>query len=302
MRCLRLPFTFEPGRLAADLALVQAGEWIPHQQRMHYDGRWSGAPLRSIAGAADNLLVDAREGQEFADTPLLARCVYFREVLGTFRCPVLAARLLRLHAGSSIAEHVDRALDFEDGEVRLHVPIVTSDEVRFYLDGMRLVMAPGECWYTNVNLPHSVENRGTTDRIHLVIDCVVDDWLRDIFATAPRTPRDHHVARIELPPGLPLGQVFADMNTVTARLQRPGRPVTFRVEGSELQVSWTGAHTWQARLRLAPAGHGVVDGGWTIQLESSPDPERTHTEDIDALCRGMQAAWPDTRIAAEAPA
>jgi hypothetical protein len=44
------------------------------------------------------------------------------------------------------------------------------------------VMEAGECWYVNVDLPHRVNNRGTTERIHLVIDCVVDEWLRDQFA------------------------------------------------------------------------------------------------------------------------
>jgi hypothetical protein len=38
-------------------------------------------------------------------------------------------------------------------------------------------MKEGECWYLNFNLPHRVKNSGTADRIHLVIDCVVNDWL-----------------------------------------------------------------------------------------------------------------------------
>jgi hypothetical protein len=33
----------------------------------------------------------------------------------------------------------------------------------------------------NVNLLHSVSNKGNTDRIHLVIDCVVNDWLGEWF-------------------------------------------------------------------------------------------------------------------------
>ena len=45
-------------------------------------------------------------------------------------------------------------------------------------------MAEGECWYVNVNLKHWVENQSATDRIHLVIDCVVDDWLAGCFSAA----------------------------------------------------------------------------------------------------------------------
>ena len=35
--------------------------------------------------------------------------------------------------------------------------------------------------------PHSVTNHGATDRIHLVFDCVVNDWLRDMLHAAAQT-------------------------------------------------------------------------------------------------------------------
>ena len=52
------------------------------------------------------------------------------------------------------------------------------------LGGRRVVMNEGECAGDNdFNLPHSVANHyGATDRVHLVIDCVLNDWLRALFA------------------------------------------------------------------------------------------------------------------------
>jgi hypothetical protein len=97
-------------------------------------------------------------------------------------CPIRSVRLLRLAPGAVIREHRDAGLRYEQGEARLHIPIATNAAVEFVLDGDRHVMEAGECWYVNVDLPHRVNNRGTTERIHLVIDCVVDDWLRDHFA------------------------------------------------------------------------------------------------------------------------
>ena len=44
-------------------------------------------------------------------------------------------------------------------------------------------MSEGECWYANFNLPHFVSNEGKTDRIHLVIDCLRNDWSDQLFAT-----------------------------------------------------------------------------------------------------------------------
>jgi hypothetical protein len=38
-------------------------------------------------------------------------------------------------------------------------------------------MAPGSAWYLRLADPHRVVNRGTSDRVHLVIDAVVNDWM-----------------------------------------------------------------------------------------------------------------------------
>jgi hypothetical protein len=56
--------------------------------------------------------------------------------------------------------------------------------VDFIVDGRRVVMGPGECWYNNFNLPHSVTNRGTRDRIHLTIDLGVTGWFAELMQRA----------------------------------------------------------------------------------------------------------------------
>src|SRR5205814_2109461 len=35
--------------------------------------------------------------------------------------------------------------------------------------------------YINANLPHHLANKGTSNRMHLVVDCTVNNWLRDFF-------------------------------------------------------------------------------------------------------------------------
>lgn len=181
---LKLPFEFEPALLQADLGRILAAEFVPHFNAAYYRGDWSAVPLRSIGGQAGQIYPDPTVKQGYADTPLLARCPYLREVLGALRCPQQAVRLLRLKAGSEIREHRDHELGFEDGEVRLHIPIITNPEVEFVLNQARVIMNEGECWYLNVNEPHRVANRGAADRIHLVVDCVLNDWLRDVLLAA----------------------------------------------------------------------------------------------------------------------
>ena len=98
-----------------------------------------------------------------------------------FQCPLEAVRLLRLGPHARIREHRDIDLGYEFGEIRIHIPVTSNPEVAFYLDGERVDMKPGEAWYMELNLPHRVENAGTGDRVHLVVDCLLNDWLREML-------------------------------------------------------------------------------------------------------------------------
>ncbi|MBC8009521.1 MAG: aspartyl/asparaginyl beta-hydroxylase domain-containing protein, partial [Burkholderiales bacterium] len=174
---LRLPVTFDVGLLQADLAGIFAKEFIPHFNTRYYEGDWSVVALRSIGGRADQIYPDPTRN-DFLDTSLMARCPYVSEVVDYFRCPKLAVRFLRVRPRSVVKEHRDHMLSFEDGEVRLHIPITTNPEVRFVVAGKRVIMGEGECWYNDFTELHSVHNDGDGDRVHLTIDCVLNDWLR----------------------------------------------------------------------------------------------------------------------------
>jgi aspartyl/asparaginyl beta-hydroxylase (cupin superfamily) len=138
--------------------------------------------------------------QSVADTAILERCPQLTNVLAGFKCPVKSARLLRLAAGSVIREHRDYNLGYEDGEVRLHIPVFTNGDVEFFLEGERLDLKEGECWYLNFNLPHRVVNRGTTDRIHLVLDCVLNDWLQSLILSGASTMQSIAETASDVPP------------------------------------------------------------------------------------------------------
>lgn len=185
---LKLPFLFDAARMQAEVAGLTDAEWTPHYNERDYEGEWTGVALRSSGGRDGWLFPRPPGGAPYANTPSLARRPYLREVLATFQCPMENARLLRLHAGSSILEHTDHALGYQDGLARLHVPIFTNPDVTFFLDGEPVPMRAGECWYLDFNRPHRVDNRSTEHRVHLVIDCVVDDWLTGVFADAGFVP------------------------------------------------------------------------------------------------------------------
>jgi hypothetical protein len=185
---LRLPLTFDPDLLARDLDRLSSRQWTRHYIRDNYDGDWSILPLRSRAGETHPvrmILADPGAGS-FVDTPLLQGCDYFREVLARFECPLRVVRLMRLTPGSRIKEHTDVDLAFEDGKVRIHIPVTTSDRVEFYLNQSRVVLAAGSTWYLRLSDPHSVVNNGAADRVHLVIDAEVNEWVEALFESAVR--------------------------------------------------------------------------------------------------------------------
>ncbi|MFA5966339.1 MAG: aspartyl/asparaginyl beta-hydroxylase domain-containing protein [Sphingomonas sp.] len=185
---VRLPFTFDVARLRADLDRLLRHDWTEHFVRQNYDGMWDVLPLRSKLGATHPIMMIYSDSTatEFVDGPMLAEAPYIREVLAAFRSPLRSVRLMRLTPGSLIKEHDDLDLAAELGTARIHVPITTNPQVEFMVNRAPVTMAPGETWYLRLSDPHSVANRGTTDRVHLVIDTVADDWLLGLLGEAAK--------------------------------------------------------------------------------------------------------------------
>ena len=181
IKYLKLPFLFDAGLLQQEVNALSASQWLPHYQVKHYEGTWTAIPLRSIGGKADDVIISPADNPQYLDTIFLESCPYLQKVLQTFQCPLQAVRLLKLNAGSSIKEHRDAELNFESGEIRLHIPVLTDPGVEFILDKERLTLQEGECWYMNFNLPHAINNNSAVNRVHLVIDALVNDWVKEIF-------------------------------------------------------------------------------------------------------------------------
>jgi len=90
--------------------------------------------------------------------------------------------------GGELSRHTDQVDPDSGGSIgklaRLHFPIVTNDKVEFTVwepNGNKKVvnMKVGECWFLDTRKPHMVINNGDERRIHLVIDVVVNENLRE---------------------------------------------------------------------------------------------------------------------------
>ena len=179
---LKLPYELDTARLQHDLETCLSLSWKQHFNRNDYSGDWSGIALRSSSGNETDIL--SHPGSAFKDTALLDACPYFREIAAMLHCEKETIRLLRLAPGSEIKEHRDRGAGYQFGNFRLHIVICTHENVSFRVDGADVPMKNGECWYADFDRPHSVVNKSNQDRVHLVLDCIRNEWSDELFAKA----------------------------------------------------------------------------------------------------------------------
>jgi hypothetical protein len=181
---------YDVGRMKTDLEVaLQMG--VQHMNRGDYhDGGWRAVPLYAVDGRTDaQALRWAGWDAHYDKTEILRQCPYLEEIVDGFKCPKERVRLLRLEPGKNINTHPDLGDGWAMGKVRLHIPIITHDEVYFYVDEQRVIMNPGELWYCDFTHPHRVHNRSDIARVHMVLDLKVNDWLRDFFPPEPMGER-----------------------------------------------------------------------------------------------------------------
>uniref|UniRef100_UPI0025D9C42A aspartyl/asparaginyl beta-hydroxylase domain-containing protein n=1 Tax=uncultured Mucilaginibacter sp. TaxID=797541 RepID=UPI0025D9C42A len=177
VRYAKLSLSFDVKGVQTEISALN-NVWQPHINKYHYSGSWTVLALRSPGGDHTNNIPELMGKHcEYGDNIYMDSFPSVKELLSTIECPLMSVRFLNLQAGGKIKEHTDNELAFEKGEARLHFPIFTNPAVEFYCEGERIFLQEGECWYLNANLPHNVSNLSDKDRIHLVVDCKVNDWL-----------------------------------------------------------------------------------------------------------------------------
>jgi hypothetical protein len=146
---------------------------IAHCIRQNYEGDWSVIPLRSPAGERVRVRRDAlsRTLPVFPPGP---RFVSLSAAGGSPDAPDPGFD----HQGA----HRPRSQLRERHGGHPH-PIATNDAGKFQLN-RSVVLEGGSAWYLRLSDPHSVANRGSTDRVHMVFDANVNDWVKALFESA----------------------------------------------------------------------------------------------------------------------
>ena len=172
---LKLPLRFCGETLAREVNALPPDAWMAHPQK--FDGNLS-VPLVSPGGEMVH-----RTFGSMAPTQWLRRCPYILEIMQALDSTWGRSRLMGLEAGADVPEHIDIHYYWRT-HLRIHIPVITNPGVGFTCNGETTHLAPGECWILDSFYKHSVANRGSETRVHLVLDTVGSGRLWDLIAAA----------------------------------------------------------------------------------------------------------------------
>ena len=176
---IRLNRDFDPKKLQADLEAAQSQFRSAPQAGGYHDGSWTGIALKAINGDFKNTMAMSFTNVDY--TEVMDHCPYFKEILDSMPFPVGVTRILFLPPGKKIGKHTDRGFSWENGHVRLHIPIVTSQKVQFNIGEESVHWPAGQFWFGDFNQPHWLDNQSDIVRVHIVMDCFVTTELLSLF-------------------------------------------------------------------------------------------------------------------------
>jgi len=178
---LKLPIRFCAETLAREVSALPPSAWMPHPQ--NFDGN-TAVPLVSPGGTVN----DDWSGP-MAPTDALKRCGYIMEVMRELNSTWGRSRLMGLEPGAVVPLHVDVHYYWRT-HLRIHIPVITNSDVGFTCNEETIHLKAGECWILDSFYRHSVDNRGSETRIHLVLDTVGSATLWDLMDAAATASGD----------------------------------------------------------------------------------------------------------------
>ena len=179
---LPLPITVDLDSLVAEITALPEEVWRPHPEGMPGN---SALPLVAVNGDPED---DGVQGP-MRPTPnleLLPSVATVMAGLTALGCPIGRSRLMRIDIESEVKSHIDMNRYWWD-HLRVHIPVVTDERVKFVVDDEEVHMAAGQVWVFDTWDRHRVENPVQAKRIHLVIDTVGGSGLWSLIDRAAGT-------------------------------------------------------------------------------------------------------------------
>ena len=104
---------------------------------------------------------------------------YCRKILNALNVenPVMLV-FYYLDPGAKLHPHRDLTGASLNNRIRFHVPIITNKYVKFTVANTEMKMEPGDLWCLDTSYLHAVENMGFESRVHIVIECNINDEIK----------------------------------------------------------------------------------------------------------------------------
>jgi hypothetical protein len=281
---VRLSGNYDVERLLREVRACEAarGHWLDH--KMVAAGTSVGRrmlQLRTRGGHLAEKDTNDNQLEPFQDTPLMAHAPYVRQILDELETHVSSVLFLALEPGGKIREHADGpAWQLGSGhEIRLHIPIVTNDDVWYVVGGQRHDLRPGEIWYGDFSQPHWFENRGQETRIYLMANTRVSETLLARFPSWYLEGRDVKADRPPYPPTpellamrgftFELGGLTPDMERLVAFLPAMFQNVVRDVFQERNEVRWVDGKLWVV-IRGRPIFPIALEGPRRMRVVEQP--------------------------------
>ncbi|MBL4707734.1 MAG: aspartyl/asparaginyl beta-hydroxylase domain-containing protein [Flavobacteriales bacterium] len=180
---IKLNLNFDVEKMKSEVNLLDINKFIYYNV----------VSLRGPAHMIDPSLPNPPPADDYADgswtdwknTADLEESPYLKSIVEYFQThtKVTLVRLLRLAANEIVKEHTDPTLGIhiEKSVIRLTIPIISPEEVEFYLNKSIVPMKPGECWYLRLTDIHSIINKSNFERINMSIDLIPNNWVTNLI-------------------------------------------------------------------------------------------------------------------------
>ncbi|AUX38150.1 MULTISPECIES: aspartyl/asparaginyl beta-hydroxylase domain-containing protein [Sorangium] len=191
--------------------------WTENYSR-YQSGGWKTAALYNATGdSQENDLADGTP----VPTEVVPRLPRVRAFVEGSGLKLMWVRLLRLDPGAFLWEHTDYGAHnlSRVPRLRLHVPLKTNPDAVIVLPSRSVHMKSGFLWKLSPHQTrHGACNRGSEDRIHLILDCYMNGTLEALVSREflhPDALRDKPSLSEER---------FAELCRAADALARGGRP------------------------------------------------------------------------------
>lgn len=151
----------------------------------YHTGGWQTLSLWNRSSKPGDTVI---EDCEPVETSLLENMPVTRDVLRGLGFRYMWVRLAKLQVNAFMHEHRDYQELKNVRRLRLHLPIITNPFSSIVIDHTRVHLALGYVWKLNPIHRHAASNFGKEPRIHIIMDCYVDDALDALVAAETLDP------------------------------------------------------------------------------------------------------------------